>query len=786
MSKILYYLGFILTLTFLGILGYLDFKVPKYQGNIDLNSISSEVHVYYDDFGVPHIEGENTKDVFRALGFVTASDRLFQMDLLRRIVSGRLSEIFGDATIEADILLRTLKIKETGRKQFQLHKEKFPKELIDQMQAYLDGVHEYIEKKPLPIEFDLLGYKPEKFTMEDMASISGYMGLTFAEGLIGDVVLSELKEKLPKAKLDILRSGAKTDINYFPSKKVVHMNFLDQIDKGLKQIENVFPLFHGSNSWVLSGSRTESGFPILGNDPHIAVSNPHIFFEAHIKTPDIEVYGNYIPLIPFPIMGHTPYSAWGITMAEVDDMTIYEEKINPENEEQVMFKGEWVKVEKELTEIVVKDSDSIILELRSTPHGPLLNKTKHSVEGKTLALSWSLYLDENKSIQSLYELPYAKTVDEFRVATSHATAPALNISWVNNTGDIAWWVLGRFPKLPEGVPYDLVLNGWSGEHEIEGFYEHQENPHEVNPESGVIITANYKPQQEEFKHFEGYWQPGGRYFRIQELLEQNRLWSLQSLKSVQLDSFIPIYTQLKEQMISLIDTKDLNQLEKQSLEILNKWNGESLKDSIASSIYHHLLYFVQVNIFKDELGTELYERFGKTAEVWHSMKELLFLPNHSFWDDVNTDRVENAKNIINKSFKQAVIKLSVSKGARAKNWAWGEFHHVTYEHPLGKVKPLNLLFNIGPIQANGGRYTINNIGHKRSSANFKVVHAPATRRLIDMQKPREAIGIIPTGNSGNFLSPHYSDQTVPYHNGEYRVQTMDWGKIRKSKQLILR
>jgi penicillin amidase len=376
-------------------------------------------------------------------------------------------------------------------------------------------------------------------------------------------------------------------------------------------------------------------------------------------------------------------------------------------------------------------------------------------------------------------------LEEFEIATSHATAPGLNISWVNNSGDIAWWVLGRFPKLPDGVPYDLVLDGWSGKNEIERYYEHKENPHEVNPESGVIITANYRPQLKEFEHFDGYWQPGGRYFRIEKLLSEKEIWNISGLKRIQTDSFVPIYDQLKD--VVLVHLKDLKgtSLELNALKVLNKWNGEAVKSSVGSSIYHHFLFYVQENIFKDEMGEDLYTRFGNTADVWHGMKALFYEGSHPFWDDINTDRVENSQDIIVKSFKQAILKLKIERGSNLKNWNWGSFHDVVYEHPLGKLKPLNLIFNIGPIQADGGRYTINNLGHKRSSSNFNVKHGPATRRIIDMKNPREAYGIIPTGNSGNFLSPHFSDQSKIYHRGGYRNQSMDWSLIERLEKLTL-
>lgn len=786
MKKIPLILATLLCFILLLALAFFQNTVPSTFGEKDFPNLDKEVDVSFDKFGIPHINAQTDLDGYRVLGFLMASERLFQLDLIRRIGSGRLSEIFGEKTLEADKLLRKLYLKDIAIKQYYvIESDKKNAEVISFAKAYLEGIHHYIETQPLPLEFILLNYVPEKFEIQDILAVPGYMALTFAEGAVGDVFLSEMMDKLPEDKIELLRGGAEIDFKYFnksllPSDTTTVLN---EFNKGIEQISEVFPLFHGSNSWVLSGSRTKSGFPILANDPHIATGGPHILYEAHLKTPNIEVYGHFIPLVPFPVIGHTDHSAWGMTMSEVDDLNIYLEKINPQDPTQIMYKNEWETLSTHDAVIKVKDADDVTIERAFTSHGPLLGGTRFGVEGKTLSMSWSVHNQESNILKSLFDLSKAETVNEFKTAVSLAAAPGLNMTWVNKEGDIAWWMLGKYPKLPDGVATDVVLKGWDGSAEIERLYTIDENPHEVNPISGVIVSANFKPMLSQFENFDGYWQPGGRYFRLSSLLEEKQKWSIEELKAIQTDNIVPIYDLLVPELTNSIDSESLTNFEQKVLAELNSWDGSTDKSSVGSSIYHTLNYFVISNAFMDEFGEEGFTTFGRTADFWHSYKRLAKDLKHSFWDNVQTNRVESGEEILLKAFKETVKDLRAKLGGRISLWHWGKLHTVEYEHTLGKVKPLNYLYNIGPVAASGGRYVINNQGHRKSLNDFRVVHSPATRRLIDMKDPLNSLGIIPTGNSGNPFSVHYRDQLELFHAGKYRAQIMDWNVLDKMDKL---
>lgn len=785
MRKALYVATIIFCIALIGALTFVQLTVPQKYGELSFSNLEKPVSVTYDKYGIPHINAQTDLDAYRALGFVMAGDRLFQMDLMRRLVNGSLSEIFGKDMLKVDIMLRKLRFKKSSQIIYDRYKDNVSQKAVRQAEAFLEGVHHFIKTKQLPLEFHLLGYKPEPFEVTDIIGLAGYMALTFAEGINGDVLFSELMQKLPEDKLQILRVGADVDADYFSEQKVVRSKLLKEMNSVLDKIETVLPLFHGSNSWVLAGRRTNTGYPILANDPHIGVKNPHIFYEAHLKGPNLEVYGHYLPLTPYAAIGHTAHSAWGFTMSEIDDLNIYEEKINPEDPTQVMYNNEWVPIESYSERIKVKDADDVIIEVKVTPHGPLLEGTMFGVEGKNLALHWSVYHPENNLMQSLYEFPYAKTVDEFRVAISHAGAPGLNVTWANKAGDIAWWVLGKFPKLPDGIQTDVVLKGWDGTQEVEKYYTVDENPHLVNPDSGIIVSANYKPQLEEFAHFDGYWQPAGRYFRLEKLLAQKTVWSVEDLKSVQTDVMVPIGDQVSKSLIANIDKTQLKKNELKVLSFLEKWDGKSDTNSVGSTIYHSWNYFLSYHVFIDELGEDDFVKLALSADFWHAYKKLLKNLDHSFWDDIKTNRVETGKEILLKTFRLVVKDLTDKLGHHPEYWNWGKLHTVEYEHPLGKVKPLNLIYNIGPVPAKGGRYVINNLGHKKHLNDFRVVHAPATRRIISLENTKESLGILPTGNSGNPFSDHFQDQLDLYHAGQYRKQIMDMNLFESERKLEL-
>lgn len=748
------------------------------SGEQDLSGLKSEVKVYRDKFGVPHIEAQNNLDAYRALGYLQASDRLFQMELLRRIGSGRLSEVLGAELLKTDILLRSLRLKSGAKEIIKNNMATWPKELVQETNAFLEGINFYIKHMPLPLEFHLLGIEPEPFTLEDSIAVSGYMALSFAEGLLIDPLHTDLADELPSDKLKELFIETHDDRNTILPR--VETSFHKNMREAIEALEENFGLFHGSNSWVLAGNKTASGKPLLCNDPHVAFSLPGIWYEAHIKTPELEIYGHYVPLSPYTPMGHNDKVGWAVTMAEVDDLDLYFEKIEGD---KVMFKNEWVPLRTEKQIIKVKDGEDHRFDLKITPHGPLLDFTELGVKDKNLSIKWSFHHPENDTVKALYLLSKAKNVADFNKAVSYGGAPGLNMSWVDSEGNIAWKVMAKIPIRPKGVNSKTILEGWSGRHEYLGYLKPEDNPGLINPESGFIATANYAPIYEGSHPMPGYYQASERYERIVELLTKKDDWSLSSMRTMQNDQFVQTATWMIP--ILLKNLKGSTPLEKDALSQLKNWKGKSGKNDIGSALYHLLSVSTLKNIVFDELGEERYKSFSRTADIWHFYKSILKKNDSLWWDDVQTTEKETASSIIQKSFEDSVKTLASKFGSDVSKWSWGKLHTLEYPHPFGKKKPMDKLFNRGPFPVGGGFFQIDNMSNARSDFNFNVTLGPSVRRLIDYAKPSEALGVLPSGNSGNILSEFYDDQIEMFLNKKYRPASIDQAWIKKNSELLI-
>lgn len=763
-------------------------SVPVLSGEIKLTQLKESVVVTTDINGIPHIEAKNEEDLFYAFGFVVAKERIFQLEMLRRIGSGRLSEMLGAPLVESDKLLRTLRLRKTMEEFLAKNQSKLDPVMLKLAQRFFDGMNEYAQTQPLPLEFSLLGLdRPEPFTLVDAMAVSGYMALSFAEGLIGDVLFSELAQDFSPEAVELLRQGIEAENLPLPdlSRDGVFKVSWSEILSPLKMMEDYFGLFHGSNSFVLSGSRTVSGQPILSNDPHIAFSSPSVWFEAHLKSPTYEVYGHFIPLVPFAILGHNTNNAWGITMAEVDDLDLFKETINENNEVVVGNETHPIIEENEL--IKVRFGSDVDFKVKRSIHGPFLNETMMIREDQKhpIALAWSFHHPENNVITAFYKLNRAKNVTEFREALSYAAAPALNISWVDKNGDIAWQVMSKIPLRQEGVASDVLVDGSDPKSQYLGYVPYEKNPHAKNPSSGVIVSTNYKPPYQADYPLDGYWQPSERYLRLNELLTKKEKWQLEELQAVMSDENTVSQNLTLKYLIQALKEKDkcLEWCER-----FEKWQGNSDVASVESSVFHMWAYFVMRETFADEMK-DRYEAFTRIADYWHTFKNHMPVENSPWWDNKDTDKVEVRSDILVSAFEKALNELTNKFGSDRSNWRWGNLHTVTHKHPLSKIPGLGKIFDVGPYASGGGSFQVNNMSSPRSDKTFSVTLGPSTRRLIDMAAPEVSYGVLPTGNSGHILSQFYGDQAKMFVENRFRRQWLNISDVtgqEQSWQLILK
>lgn len=372
---------------------YIHSKQPVRQGEMTLAHLQAPVTVRYDERGVPHIRAENEADLYRSLGYVHAQDRLFQMEMLRRLARGELAEVLGPKLLDTDKLFRSLRIREHADAYVAQQDKQTP--AWKALKAYLDGINHYQDTHAKPIEFDLLGIKKRPFTAEDTLSVGGYMAYSFAAAFRTEPLLTYVRDQLGADYLKVF------DLAWQPQGALGQAPALASADwKGLNDLARLsqhaleeagLPQFEGSNAWVVSGTRTQSGKPLLAGDPHIRFAVPSVWYEAHLSAPGFELYGHHQALNPFASLGHNRDFGWSLTMFQNDDLDLIAEKTNPDNPNQVWYHGAWVDMIQSEQQILVKDAPTVTLHLRQSPHGPIINDalgaSRHSTDRDVVVIS---------------------------------------------------------------------------------------------------------------------------------------------------------------------------------------------------------------------------------------------------------------------------------------------------------------------------------------------------------------------------------------------------------------
>jgi penicillin G amidase len=784
-------------LSFLWLLVLAWTRVPMLDGEIAHSSLTADVTVKRDDWGVPHIEAEAEVDAYFALGYVMGQDRLFQMELLRRVANGELSAVLGGKLTPVDALVRSFQLRSKAEATNAMLAREYP-ETYALMEAFTDGINFRMEQEALPFEFAVLAMPARPFSVVDCLSIGALLPITFADGLRGDPLFSILEEKLPDHDIAELFPG------YHRGTPVTIMETLEEARQHLDSQDDTFPgtqasresvvgleallaLLNplsdqygpalGSNSWLLGPSRTKSGKAILANDPHIAFTNPSIWYEAQITLPDFELYGYYLPLVPVALLGQNEHHAWGLTMFANDDLDMYRETFNPDDPDQVMYNGAWTPVERSEDVIEVRWGDDVPIQLRRTPHGPVVTDLLHALfdyEGPDVALSWVWQQVDYTDMLAFYRMGHATSYEEFEAALSLVTSPGINVSYADVDDNIAWWAAGKIPIRPDHVNNKALLDGASGKDEWLGFVPFAENPHLHNPPGGFIVTANNKSTVKPVgavKDLPGYWQPDDRAGRIEERLAEQEKWSIEDLKAVQVDTRAYAAADIVATMTEVLSANgvDLSTSESAALTTLKEWDFRHGPDSAGAAIYQVFSTAILREALLDEMGETLFSTYGSLADHWNFFKWFMDAPDSSYWDDSATEKEESREMIIARAFQSSVAFLTSGQGNDVSDWQWGELHTLEFKHPFGYFPLLGSLFNVGPFPVSGGAQQVNNMLYGGGALNFDVVAGPSTRRLIDFSTPNAAYGVLPTGNSGNFMSPHYGDQAAMFIEGDYRV-----------------
>jgi penicillin amidase len=776
---------------------WLKSLMPNYDERIKISGIKSNVEVYYDRYQIPHIYANSAEDAWLALGYVHAQDRLFQMELLRRVGSGRLSEIFGKDLIEVDKLFRTLGINQvaeaSAKKYFSGSDSAFQK----LTHAYLNGINLYLDRGKTPVEFTLLGIPKTHFTVTDVYLISGYMGFSFAEALRNDPVLSFVANHYGLNYFNTLMHACNVNTAQcrIPVTNNKDMAAYQVMMSQLKQLEDKLPvkIWTGSNSWVLSPQRTASGKVLFANDTHIGHAAPCVWYEAHIECPEVSLYGNYLAGFPFPLIGHTRSHAWGMTMLENDDFNFYREKLNPANPQQYWHQQQWKNFNERHETIKVKDEQEVPYTVLSSVHGPIIygsSATKHlpvnfdTAIATPVAAWWVYQLHEAKTIQAGYRLMMASDLAAMEEAASMIDAPGINLMYGDSAGNIAWWATGKLFKLPQGVDSKLILDGANGIDDSIAWLPFSNNPKCINPASGFVYSANNQPDTVNGFLLPGYYTPPDRALRINRLLNTKQKFSMNDMKHMFVDDYSGEKQKWCTMICERINDRALDPYQREVYQTLKNWNGTHHTTETGPVIFYSYLSILMKNMMKDELGEKYFNEFVNSHTMKNAYYTLCENSESPWWDNISTkDKRETSTEIIMTSFVECCKMLQAKLGSNLKSYTWGKVHQLELVHPIGRQKPFDFVFNIGPMPISGGNETINNMGFKLDvSGNFAVTLGPAMRIAIDFADVEEAVSVLPSGQSGYFFSKHYYDQFDRYVAGEFRKMLMNEIEIKKESK----
>jgi penicillin amidase len=737
--------------------------IPDYNTNVELAGFTDEVVVYRDAYGIPHIYAQNESDLYRAVGYCMAQDRLWQMDLLRRACTGRLSEIFGEEFVETDLLMRSLRMPEKSRMILKNTEDPMVRVSLD----FADGVNQYIESHidRLPPEFTILRYKPEEWLPEHSINLVSYMGWDLRLSWDEEVVLHKIRRLFGDAKAkELVPNMALHKSVVFPGLESTLLSASNHLRKlGLA-------VFDGSNNWAVSGKKSVNGMPILANDMHLGLNSPGIWYQMHQVIEGVmNVTGVVLPGQPFVVAGHNDRIAWGFTNVMVDNVDFYLEKINPDNPHQYEFKGEWREIEVRAEEIKISGDKTVQEELRFTHRGPIISRF-HDVDDSAISMRW-IGNDYSNELRSVYLVNRAGNWDEFKDAMRTFISVSQNTVYADVDGNIGLYCCAGVPIRKDGDS-NTVFPGWTDEYDWQGIIPFDELPLSINPESGSVSSANNRTTGDDYPHYISHWFfPPTRIDRIRELLEEKELLSVADFKRMHADQKSKLVEGIKPIIMTELErSENWSVFEKQILDAFSSWDGILALSSPEASVFEKFLCLFSENLLLDEMGDELYDDFLDSGLLRDYTVDNVMGARDSLWcDDINTpDKTETFTNIVQKSFKETVASLHDNHGKNTDKWQWGKIHQLTLEHPLGRLKLLDWLFgfNSGPYEVGGSSHTVCPYSYPEN-APFGVTWGASHRHIYPLANWDESLTVIPTGVSGIPASPHYCDQTQLYIENEY-------------------
>lgn len=727
--------GFALTLFFL-----FHLSKPRVKGRVFLKGIKDDVMVMTDSWGVPHIFAQNEEDLLYACGYIHARDRMWQMDIVRRAGFGRLSEVFGALTLDRDIAVRNFGLKEAALKDYEKLSPRMKKLLL----LYSQGINSWLNSRKLnwPPEFLVLRYRPESWQPLDSLIVKEAMALLLCTDFPSEIVRANLVNKLGTHKaLEILEEDLK--------------NTPQEVEKGsLAEWMRVF-ITGGSNNWVVSGNRTESGKPLLAGDPHLEISVPPIWYEMHLSCPTLNAAGVSLPGIPFIIIGHNDSIAWSITNSALDSQDLYVEKLDAD-QDMYWDDGEWNPLLKKEEMINVRGKKHPHkIEIAWTSRGPIITPLIIQSQ-KPFSLRWVIH-DGGQVADSFYLLNKAQNWDEFKNALKLFDAPSQNFAYADKMGNIGYYLSGKVP-IRERAAALFPYPGWKEEGDWHGYLKEDQKPTLFNPEEALIITANNKIISDDYPHYLSIdYDVSYRAERIRDLLLQRQNHSVDSFIRIQND----VFSKQGESFIQILKEMDIPEGEVgESLKMLKDWDMQ-MGEGKEPALFEAFINFLSKEALKDEMGED-FESFDLLFRRKQAgLLRILDSPISPWFDKQDTPQEETRDSIFLSSLDKAHQWLSQEYGS-SDDWDWMKIHSIHFQHMLGQSL-LFKFFNIGTYPLDGNAFTV----RSNYSSGYRTTHGSSFRQIIDLADLRNSICVITSGQSGHFLSRFYGDQIDLWRGGSY-------------------
>ena len=763
------FLGLALVLALAAAAGYawLRQSLPQIDGSLTLSGLKAPVEIVRDRHGVPHIYAGSVEDAYFALGFAHAQDRLWQMEMSRRIAAGRVAELLGAGALETDRFLRTLGVRRSAEANLRVLDAE-TRRLLD---SYAAGVNAFLASGPvLPLEFWLTGAQPEPWTPADSIGWVKMMAWDLGGNFRNELLRMSLARTLPLARIHQI-------LPPYPGEQPPVIADLKELYGTLEREAVQLAQFApdndglGSNNWVVSGARSASGKPLLANDPHLGLTAPPVWYFAHISVPGTNVIGSTLPGVPGIILGRNERIAWGFTNTGPDVQDLYIEKLDAA--------GGYLAPEGRLPFQVIEETIRVKgaapekLRVRVSRHGPVISDVLRTAQeaaprGHVIAFAWTALAEDDRTMQAALKFARAREWEGFLAAARDFQSPQQNIVYADVEGNIGFVAAGRVPvRKPANDLKGLApAPGWLAQYDWDGYLPFDELPRSFNPASGAVVTANHRITPPEYAHFiSSDWQPPYRADRIQRLLDAAPRHTPQSFARIQADV---VSLAMRDLLPRLLATRPRSEEARKALVLLGKWDGAMAPERSEPLIAWAWWRELTRAIYADELGDAFRANWLSRAVFLGNV--LSGDPALARWcDNVRTPAAETCEEVLALSLEAALADLIRRHGGDQARWRWGEAHAARHEHrPFGRQPLLAKLFDIR-VPSPGDAYTVN-VGRNNlndEAQPFANRHAASLRAIYDLSDLERSLYIHSGGQSGNIFSDHYEAFTEAWARNEY-------------------